>query len=374
MPALSTLATGLVAAFITAYGCVSSCRVLFSGDDDDGRPPVAPPLGNGTITTEPTYRPFPSSQPPHSYGRRTETTVKTPALSGHDGDLSRSSRILPHANRSHLGPSRPSTALISSSSGHPQARYGVITTQPANKPPPAPSNPQTSYASKFKTSIARDNDRNVSHSGNTLPYTGQTPPVPQFVAVASSSSRDPQALSLPRAPLAPLNGLPKPESDEGENAKRAITASGLLRERAQHRKRMMEKAAKLAKAARKKGDSHAAAKHDREARENKAAKDFLNKEAAKITFQEKNKDCTEGMIDLHGLTVAEALKYAEQELQSAARRTNKVVRFIVGQGLHSVDGKAKIRPAVERLCKQYFRRGLQCSLNPSNPGVLIVQC
>jgi len=116
MPALSTLATGLVAAFITAYGCVSSCRVLFSGDDDDGRrrgrPPVAPPLGYGAITTQPTYRPVPSSQPPHSYGPRTETTVKTPALSGHDGDLSRSSRILPPANRSHPGPSRPSTALI----------------------------------------------------------------------------------------------------------------------------------------------------------------------------------------------------------------------------------------------------------------------
>jgi len=93
---------------------------------------------------------------------------------------------------------------------------------------------------------------------------------------------------------------------------------------------MMEKAEKLAKAARKKGDNHAAAKHDREARENEAAKDFLNREAAKIIFQEKNKDFSEGTIDLHGLTVAEAREYAEQELRSAARRTNKEVRFIVG--------------------------------------------
>jgi hypothetical protein len=89
--------------------------------------------------------------------------------------------------------------------------------------------------------------------------------------------------------------LPKP--DEGENAKRPITASG-LRERAQLKKDMMVKAKKLVNAARKKGNNHAAAKHDREARENEAAMDVLNREAAKIIFEEKNKVCSGHRIEV----------------------------------------------------------------------------
>jgi hypothetical protein len=37
-----------------------------------------------------------------------------------------------------------------------------------------------------------------------------------------------------------------------------------------------------------------------------------------------------GTIDLHGLYVNEALKYAKLEFQSAVLRSDKVVRFIVG--------------------------------------------
>ena len=59
-----------------------------------------------------------------------------------------------------------------------------------------------------------------------------------------------------------------------------------------------------------------------------------------------------------------------------------------GKGLHAKDRRAKIRPALEKLCTEYvinlrchicrltsvvFRRGLIHSLNPRNAGVLIVQ-
>jgi hypothetical protein len=39
---------------------------------------------------------------------------------------------------------------------------------------------------------------------------------------------------------------------------------------------------------------------------------------------------TEGTVDLHGLSVPEALEYAEQKLQSVTLRDDRVVRFIVG--------------------------------------------
>ena len=79
------------------------------------------------------------------------------------------------------------------------------------------------------------------------------------------------------------------------------------------------------------------------------------------------------MVDLHGLRVNEAIKYANQEFQSVESRSYKVIRFIVGtfplkhwllyavfygrsptnlgKGIHSKGG-VKIRPAMEKLCKK----------------------
>ena len=37
------------------------------------------------------------------------------------------------------------------------------------------------------------------------------------------------------------------------------------------------------------------------------------------------------MIDLHGLLVAEAVKFTEEELQSAKKRGDEDLRFIVGE-------------------------------------------
>jgi DNA-nicking Smr family endonuclease len=76
------------------------------------------------------------------------------------------------------------------------------------------------------------------------------------------------------------------------------------------------------------------------------------------------------MIDLHGLYVDEALQYAKEAFQSAILRNDKVVRFIVGKGLHAKDGKVKIRPALEKLCKE---RGLIHYLDPKNAGILVVE-
>jgi len=69
------------------------------------------------------------------------------------------------------------------------------------------------------------------------------------------------------------------------------------------------------------------------------------------------------------LYVAEAVGFAKEELQSAMRRGDKVVRFIVGKGLHS-EGEARIRPALEDL---FDERGLSHLLDPNNTGVLIVR-
>ncbi|KAF8274566.1 hypothetical protein EI94DRAFT_1713738, partial [Lactarius quietus] len=84
--------------------------------------------------------------------------------------------------------------------------------------------------------------------------------------------------------------------------------------------------------AQKKGYRGAAQAHRQEAISHKNAKEELNERAAKIIFKEKNKNRREGgMIDLHGLYVPEAVKFAKEELQSAKSRGDEVLRFIVGK-------------------------------------------
>jgi hypothetical protein len=112
--------------------------------------------------------------------------------------------------------------------------------------------------------------------------------------------------------------------------------------------------------------------------------------------------------------VTEALACVKKEIQAAVQQAKKVVRFNVGtllsswhslllstflrwfplasgKGLHSVAGKAKIRPALEAFCAEYvkglgivtltyvfilvdIRYGYKPSADPRNAGVLIVQC
>ncbi|KAH9047902.1 hypothetical protein EDB84DRAFT_1575034 [Lactarius hengduanensis] len=128
----------------------------------------------------------------------------------------------------------------------------------------------------------------------------------------------------------------------------------------------MSEARSRAKSARKKGRLGAAHAHRQDAIAHES-----EMQAAKIFFKENNKDRREGgKIDLHGLCVAEAIQVANAQLQIARLRGDEVVRFIVGKGLHSDAGEAKIRPALEDLVT---KRGLIHSLDPYNAGVLIVQ-
>ncbi|KAI9442246.1 hypothetical protein H4582DRAFT_1809350 [Lactarius indigo] len=143
-----------------------------------------------------------------------------------------------------------------------------------------------------------------------------------------------------------------------------------LREKARHSGREMTEAYTRAKSAQRMGDRWAAQEHRRRGDAHKSVMEELDKRAAKIIFRENNKDRNDGMIDLHRLYVAEAVRFAKEQLRSARSKRDDVVCFIVGKGLHSDAGGAKIRPALEDLCTEY---GLDHSLDPNNAGVLIVR-
>ncbi|KAH9993961.1 hypothetical protein BJV77DRAFT_328121 [Russula vinacea] len=142
-----------------------------------------------------------------------------------------------------------------------------------------------------------------------------------------------------------------------------------LRENARRSKREMIDARDRAKSARWRGDWVAESEHKQEAREHESEMKDLNKSAAKIIFGLKNQGRKEGMVDLHGLHVAEAVEYAKLELQSATYRNDDTVSFIVGKGLHAENGVSKLRPALEEL---FDERELSYSLDPRNSGKLIV--
>ncbi|KAI0675051.1 hypothetical protein C8Q78DRAFT_1010238 [Trametes maxima] len=104
----------------------------------------------------------------------------------------------------------------------------------------------------------------------------------------------------------------------------------------------------------------------------KAAKqemERLNEEASAWIFRENNTDSKPGEIDLHGLYVKEAIRYADKSIQEAQARGDSKIHFIVGKGLHSSGGVAKLKPAIEELMQKH---GLIAELDEHNSGVLIV--
>mmetsp|Transcript_10452 Transcript_10452/g.27251 ORF Transcript_10452/g.27251 Transcript_10452/m.27251 type:complete len:199 (-) Transcript_10452:657-1253(-) len=86
------------------------------------------------------------------------------------------------------------------------------------------------------------------------------------------------------------------------------------------------------------------------------------RKAADATFARNNEGRPANEVDLHGLYVDEALERVENAISTARwsqilrRPVAKDITFIVGKGLHSQDGVAKIKPAVLKLVNRYYLR------------------
>ncbi|WVO15416.1 hypothetical protein L204_103074 [Cryptococcus depauperatus] len=97
--------------------------------------------------------------------------------------------------------------------------------------------------------------------------------------------------------------------------------------------------------------------------------DQLDDEASAWIFNENNKQSPPGTIDLHGLYVKEAIERTESAITQCQSQGKEELRIIVGKGLHSQGGHAKIKPAVEDLMKKY---NLSAYIDPENTGVLVI--
>lgn len=95
-----------------------------------------------------------------------------------------------------------------------------------------------------------------------------------------------------------------------------------------------------------------------------------NFEAALFVFRENNADSAPDEIDLHGLFVKEAEAILRRRIQEAVQNNQLHLRVIVGKGLHSKGGIAKLKPAVDQMCDD---NNLKHFIDPKNAGVLVIE-
>lgn len=72
---------------------------------------------------------------------------------------------------------------------------------------------------------------------------------------------------------------------------------------------------------------------------------------------------------MHGLYVKEAQWVLKKRIVAGIQRHESKLEVIVGKGLHSQNGVAKLKPAVEELCDE---AGFKSHIDPKNTGVLVI--
>ncbi|KAH9176285.1 hypothetical protein EDB89DRAFT_2240568 [Lactarius sanguifluus] len=265
--------------------------------------------------------------------------------------------IAQSASTSSRVPSRaqPSSALTQASS---------TLTQPSSNLTRLSSTLTQASSTRAQASCQHSSLFNTVHVDEPPPEYEYFPPSSHVPSRVLSTERDPLLPTIIQVVESDLR------SDEPADVE-GLDFAKKLREQARRKGREMSEARSRAKSAQKKGYRGAAQVHRQEAIAHESAMKELDKRAAKIIFRENNKNRKEGgKIDLHGLYVAEAVQFAKDQVETARSRGDEAVRYIVGKGLHSDAGGAKIRPALEDL---FTKRGLTHSLDPKNAGVLVVR-
>ncbi|ODV92729.1 hypothetical protein CANCADRAFT_18133, partial [Tortispora caseinolytica NRRL Y-17796] len=117
-------------------------------------------------------------------------------------------------------------------------------------------------------------------------------------------------------------------------------------------------------------DDHVAAKeYSQKAAEHEQKMNEYNRQAAEFVFRANNADSDPDEIDLHGLYVREAEEYLAVRIRAAKARGDDHLEAIVGKGIHSENHVQKLKPAVEKLCKEL---GFRYSIDDNNAGVIVI--
>jgi len=212
------------------------------------------------------------------------------------------------------------------------------------------------------------------------------PPRPQYQATYQATYGTNSNPGPARQPLAPRNSYVPPSSALTTTDQRswhvAIApppprpqpvvlppSSAALRERAAEAGNLMAQAFSQSKILRSSGFLAEAQRLSEDGQGYKRTMETLNEAASKMIFKENNRDREPNEVDLHGLFVKEAELKVNEAISAAEARGDPSVRFIVGQGLHSDDGVAKLKPALTTYIRK-LRRSVDTDRR--NAGVLVV--
>ncbi|KAF8977416.1 hypothetical protein BGZ46_007403 [Entomortierella lignicola] len=95
-----------------------------------------------------------------------------------------------------------------------------------------------------------------------------------------------------------------------------------------------------------------------------------NNIARDLVFKEYNSHLPPNKIDLHGLKVQEALDITRERLIKFIKNKETDLVIIVGRGKNSVNGIAKIKPAVIELVREFH---IKATPNMPNQGCIFVE-
>ncbi|CAH2355025.1 smr domain-containing protein [[Candida] railenensis] len=142
-----------------------------------------------------------------------------------------------------------------------------------------------------------------------------------------------------------------------------------LRSQADQLYQKRQKLSSQSQQAYKSGDKQKAHELSEQAKKILAEAEGYNRQAAEYVFRENNADSAGDEIDLHGLYVKEAEYILQNRLVAAIGSNQTHLNVIVGKGLHSQGGIAKLKPAIDQLCDE---SGLRHRIDSKNTGVLII--
>lgn len=130
-------------------------------------------------------------------------------------------------------------------------------------------------------------------------------------------------------------------------------------------------ASQASQAAYHRNDHTGAAAYSKQAKAHAAERDRWNEKAALAYFALANpmynmtESTTLQVCDLHGLTIAEAIQKAKEHVRACRRLHLKETVLITGKGLHSQNGRARLKPALEQFCRE---ESIGATIDPRNEG------
>ncbi|GLC34753.1 hypothetical protein PLESTB_001159700 [Pleodorina starrii] len=102
----------------------------------------------------------------------------------------------------------------------------------------------------------------------------------------------------------------------------------------------------------------------------RAAALFLQRNNPGVSLSPGGSGPPPGQIDLHGLRVKEAVATVERALSRGRAAGQARLVLVVGRGLHSAGGVAKLRPAIEQLVR---RHNVRVTAGAPNAGCITVE-